>query len=182
LWTQAAATESAGSVERLDSWLEYYARLGIEGIAYGAVVMHRRGGGRHWTRAAELPAIRLHPASDHLQQLFAAQELLASAPGDELLDRRLALVAPAFVDRTARVEAGSWKETSAAVRLERGIGFGVNLDRYGAALVTALDGSAPMRERIGPLAAEIGVPDVELEAFALRLLRHLVEYGFAMPA
>ena len=181
-WTVAAGTEPEGYAERLDAWLEYYARLGIEAIAYGAVVVHKRAGGRNWVRTAELPASRLQPASDHLQQLFAAQELLASAPGDELLDRRLALVAPGFVDRTARVEAGSWKETSAAVRLERGIGFGVKLDRYGAALVTALDGVAPMRERIAPLAVELGVPEMELTAFAVQLLRHLVEYGFAMPA
>ncbi len=181
-WTGAAGTEPEGFAERLDAWLEYYSRLGIEAIAYGAVVVHRRTGGRNWIRTAELPPNRLKPASDHLQQLFAAQELLASAPGDELLDRRLALVGPAYVDRTARVEDGSWTETSAAVRLERGIGFGVNLDRYGAALVTALDGSAPMRGRIAPLAVELGVPESELAAFALQLLRHLVEYGFAMPA
>lgn len=181
-WTAAAGTEPEGYTERLDAWLEYYARLGIEAIGYGAVVVHKRAGGRNWIRTAELPSNRLNPASDHLQQLFAAQELLASAPGGELLDRRLALVAPALVDRTARVEAGGWKETSAAVRLERGLSFGVKLDRYGAALVTALDGAAPMREHIAPLAVELGVPETELTAFAVQLLRHLVEYGFAMPA
>jgi hypothetical protein len=69
-----------------------------------------------------------------------------------------------------------------AVRLADGIEFGANLDRYGSALVMALDGVAPVRERLGPLAAELGVPEPQLTAFATHLLRHLVEHGLAVPA
>jgi hypothetical protein len=68
------------------------------------------------------------------------------------------------------------------VRLAEGIEFGVNLDRYGTALVPALDGVTPVRDRLGPLAAELGVPESELAAFAAHLLRHLVEHGLAVPA
>ena len=181
-WTAAAGTEPESYAERLDAWLEYYTRLGVEAIAYGAVIVHRRTGGRNWIRAAELPGGRLNPASDHLLQLFAAQKLLAATPAEALLDRRFTLVGHAYFDRTARVESGAWTETSAAVRLAEGIAFGVNLDRYGAVVVTALDGAEPIRDRLGPLAAELGVPETELAAFAAQLLRHLVEHGFAVPA
>jgi methylase of polypeptide subunit release factors len=168
--------------QRVDAWLEYYARLGIEAIAYGAVVLRRRSGGGNWTRLAEFPATRPQAASDHLLRLFAAQDLLAETLAEALLDRRVTLVERAYFDRTAHVESGRWTETSAAVRLAEGIEFGVNLDRYGTALVPALDGVTPVRDRLGPLAAELGVPESELAAFAAHLLRHLVEHGLAVPA
>jgi hypothetical protein len=168
--------------QRVDAWLDYYARLGIDAIAYGAVVLRRRSGGRNWTRMAELPASRPQAASDHLLRLFAAQDLLTDTPAEALLDRRVTLVERAYFDRTAHVESGRWTETSAAVRLAEGIEFGVNLDRYGSALVPVLDGAAPVRERLGPLAAELGVPESELAVFAAHLLRHLVEHGLAVLA
>jgi methylase of polypeptide subunit release factors len=167
--------------QRVDAWLEYYARLGIEAIAYGAVVLRRRSGGGNWTRMAEFPSTRPQAASDHLQRLFAAQDFLGATTDDALLDGRFTLVERAYFDRTARVESGTWTETSAAVRIAEGIEFGANLDRYGSALVPALDGAQPIRDRLGPLAAELGVPEAEFTAFATHLLRHLVEHGIAVP-
>jgi len=181
-WARAAGTEPGDNVaERLDSWVDYYASLGIAAIAYGAVVMHRRSGD-NWVRTAELPPNRLKPASAHLQQLFAAQSLLRGEPADALLDRRFALVEHAFLDRTQRVEGGRWALTSTAVRLEAGIGFRVNLDAAGTALVSALDGAAPMRDVLPELAAQLGLPESELAVLAAQFLEHLVERGFAMPA
>jgi len=179
-WNRPLDVAPAEFAQHIDDWLDYYARLGIEAIAYGAVVMHRRSGGGNWTRAVELPASRPKAASGHLLRLFAAQELLASTPDDSLIDRRLALVERAYLDRTAHVESGAWTETSAAVRLADGIELGVNLDRHGVALVGGLDGGEPLRSRLPALAAELGVPEAELAGFAARLLHHLVEHGFAV--
>ncbi len=167
--------------ERLDTWLEYYAGLGIDGIAYGAAVLHRRSaGGGNWTRSAELAAGRLNPASAHLQQLFAAQELLREAPAEALLDVRLGLVEAARLDRTERVVDAEWVLASAALRLEAGIGFGVNLDRFGAAVAARLDGRTPVREHMPALAAELRLPERDLTVFATELLEHLVAHGFAV--
>jgi methylase of polypeptide subunit release factors len=168
--------------QRVDAWLEYYARLGIEAIAYGAVVMRRRSGRGHWTRMAEFPSTRPQAASDHIQRLFAAQDFLAATPAEELVDRRFTLVDRAYLDRTAHVESGAWTETSAAVRLAEGIEFGANLDRYGAALVGPLDGSDPLRSRLPALAAELGVSEADLAGFAARLLHYLVEHGLAVAS
>jgi len=181
-WNRPLDVTPEEFAQHIDDWLEYYAGLGIEAIAYGAVVLHRRSGGGNWTRTAELPASRPQAASDHLLRLFAAQDLLAAAPGEALLDRRLTLVERAYVDRTARVESGAWTETSAAVRLAEGIELGVNLDRYGSALVGALDGGEPLRSRLPALAAELGLPEAELAGFAARLLHHLVEHGLAVES
>ena len=171
-WNRSGPAETYA--ERIAAWLEYYAGLGIEALAYGAAVLRRRSGGNTWVRTAELPANRLWPASEHLERLFAVEEILAS----DVLDRPLAVVPEAFVDRTSRLEGSEWSSAGATIRLETGIGFGVNLDVYGAALVEMLDGSAPLRERIPPLSARLGIPEQELKVFAEALVRHLVERGF----
>ena len=181
-WNRSPEGTPEDFAQRVDAWLEYYDRLGIEAIAYGAVVMRRRSGGGNWTRMAELPASRPRAASDHLLRLFAAQDLLAGEPADALLDRRFRLVERAYLDRTAHVESGGWTETSAAVRLAEGIEFGVNLDRYGSVLVRGLDGRESLRGRLPAAAAELGVPEADLPDFAARLLRHLVEHGLAVEA
>ena len=172
-WNRAHVDRSP---ERLDAWLSYYAELGIDAVAYGAAILHRRNGGG-WVRTAELPANRLWPASEHLERLFAAHELLAG----DVLALPLALVRGAFVDRTERLDGGRWTYAGATVRLESGIGFGVNLDRFGSALVALLDGAAPVRDRLGPLAGELRIPEQDLEAFAAQLVGHLVEHGFVAP-
>jgi hypothetical protein len=99
-----------------------------------------------------------------------------------VLDTPLVLVDDALVDRTGRLEGGEWKFVSGAVRLGSGIGFGVNLDQYGALLVGVFDGTGPLRAHLKPLAAELGAPEGEFTAFAERLAHHLVEHGFARPA
>ncbi len=176
-WNRAAGTETEGYAERVDAWLDYYQELGIESIGYGTIVLRRRSGGGNWVRAAELPADRLNPASDQLQRMFAAPDVL-----DSVLDVPLVLVEGAFVDRTARLDAGTWTFVTAAARLETGIGFGVNLDAYGAMLVAAFDGQQPLRERLGEIAQGLGAPEDEFAVFAERLARHLVEHGLAVPA
>jgi hypothetical protein len=99
-----------------------------------------------------------------------------------VLDTPLVLVEDARVDRTGRLDGGEWKFVSGTVRLEAGIGFGVNLDQYGALLIGAFDGSGPLRAHLKPLATELGAPEDEFTAFAERLAHHLVEHGLARPA
>jgi methylase of polypeptide subunit release factors len=176
-WNRAAGTESEGYAERVDAWLEYYAKLGIENIAYGTIVMRKRSSDSNWLRSVELPAERLHDASDHLQRMFAAHDVL-----DSILDIPLVLADGVFIDRTGRLHEGEWAFVSAAVRLETGIGFGVNLDQYGAVLVAAFDGREPLRGRLGAIVSELGAPEEEFTVFAERLARHLVEHGIAVPA
>jgi hypothetical protein len=68
---------------------------------------------------------------------------------------------------------------AATVRLEQGIGFGANLDRAGLAIVSLLDGKAPLRPHLRALAQELGAPEPELTQFAERLVEHLVAHGYA---
>ena len=171
-WNRAAGTDPERFGQRLDAWVAYYEELGIGWIAYGALVLRRRAGAANWFRSAELPEDRLRPASSHLLQLFAAQEL-----SEHVLDVPLALVGSALRRPHRACRRRRLDEVSATVRLESGIGFGVNLDPIGARLVLLFDGRAPLRPQLPAVARDLGVPEPQLEAFATRLATHLLEHG-----
>ena len=171
-WNEAAGTDLDALRERIAAWLEYYARLGIEHIGYGALVVRRRAGAT-WFRGAVLPPKRLEPASVQLERIFAADTGRA-------LDAPVALVETALVERSTKLAGGAMTLTTASVRLEDATGIGANLDRVSLALVDLLDGSAPLRPRLPSVAAQLRVPENELVAFAERLVGYLLEYGFAV--
>ena len=77
--------------EALDRWLEYLARLRIEAIGYGAVVLRRREGGRNWIRTDPLPLDRLEPAGEHTLRVFAAQDAVEHLDDEGLLGLSLVL-------------------------------------------------------------------------------------------
>ena len=41
-WNKASGVEPDALKERIDAWLEYFERLGIERVAYGAMIVRRR--------------------------------------------------------------------------------------------------------------------------------------------
>jgi methylase of polypeptide subunit release factors len=129
----------------IERWLDYCRRLGIDGIAVGAVVLRRRSG-ENWVRADELPSDRLGPASDHILRVFAGQDHLAGLARErDLLDSRLALADAALLEQRAVLRDGGWNLDELTVSLEDGLGFRASLDSVTAAMLTTLDGEKTLR-------------------------------------
>jgi len=171
-WNKAAGVEPEALKERIDAWLAYFERLGIERIAYGTMIVRCRSG-ENWFRSEAMRAKSLRPASGQLERMFGADL-------DGLLDRPLTLVESAHVDRSVRLVDGAWTFVDATVQLNEGIGFGANLDSVAAALLDFFDGAEPLRDRLPALAEALDVAEDKLEQFAERLARHLVERGIAV--
>ncbi len=73
---------------------------------------------------------------------------------------------------------GEYGVVEAALHLEQGLPFVLELDGYGAELVSRLDGTQTVGQVLEEVAAVLGYegePDLEL-------VRTLVELGFARPA
>jgi methylase of polypeptide subunit release factors len=157
---------------RVDEWVGYYERLGFVRIVYGALVLNRRAGD-NWFRAGSMPAHAMQRSAALLERLFAADL-------DDVLDRPLSLVSTVVVERSAHVENGTWEFLAATAELREGIGFGVNLDAVGAAVIECFDGRAPLRDRLPQVASSLGLSVDQLTPFAEALARHLVEHGFAV--
>ena len=133
--------DPAAYAAALDNWIGYFERLGIEGIAAGAVILRRRAGA-NWVRTDRLSGDRLRPASDHILRVFAAGDLLAGVHRRAGPPRRALQPGPRLAAR-ARVafDDGQWAADRIELRLEDGLGFTATLDPATAALMAELDGT-----------------------------------------
>jgi methylase of polypeptide subunit release factors len=172
VWNRDAIDDLDELGATIDRWTSYYRDEGIETLAYGALVLRRRGGGgsEAWSRAAGLPAKPLERASTHLLRLFAGVDA-AEAGVEALLDLRLA-PAPAVRFEQVVSPHDGWTVTSAVVELREGLGFRADVDEPTLRLLRALDGSLTAREAV---VASLGAEALEA---APAILRRMVETGF----
>ena len=177
-WNQQDAVDMDEYGKVLDEWLAYYARLGIEAIAYGAVILRRRGGAKNWTRVDPLPAGRLQPASDHIQRVFAAEDHLQAVVDDSaLLDQRFRVPDTVRITRTAGV-AGPIGDP--VLSLGEGLGFQVEIDDNLVQILQRL-GTGRLREVLAAAATAGGIAGMDRSKFVsagATLARRLYGMGF----
>jgi methylase of polypeptide subunit release factors len=86
------------SAAAAQAWAEYYRERGIESLTTGVIVLRKRSGA-NWMRDEELAGMPVGSASDQIERIFAAVDLLAGdvdlrtlalrpAPGTTLVERR----------------------------------------------------------------------------------------------
>jgi SAM-dependent methyltransferase len=185
-WTHVLDTGDASRQEKaLQQWLEYFETLGVESIAYGAILLRRRDG-RTWTRAEDLPQDPAGPAGEQLQRLTEAQDFLAGLPDNgALLDAVLVAAASHRLEQLLRPRAGRYSVERASLHLEQPLPFVANVDAFNALLLARFDGRRTVRECIGEAASSSGLADVALrdvETATLPVVRRMVELGFAENA
>ena len=177
-WLQQDAVDTEAYGRELDTWLAYYERLGIQAIAYGAVVLRRRATGTNWARVDPLPAMRAEPASDHIQRVFAAQDHLQRLSDDTaLLDVRFRV--PAAV-RITRVVGAAGPIGEPQLSLHEGLGFQAEIDDNIVLILQRL-GSGRLREALGGAATAAGIAGVDRQRFlsaGVPLARRLYSMGF----
>ncbi len=174
-WNEHDATDAEAYGRILDEWLAYYERLGIEAIAYGAVVLHRRAG-TSWVKVDPLPPGRLTAASDHIVRVFAAQDDLAGLAGEGVLGRRLR--PPEALRLTQVVSPRGWT-AAPTLSLEEGLGFQATIDDNTVALVRRLDGR-PLRAVLDDVANDLGITAQDRDRFVTSgaaLARRLYSLG-----
>ena len=169
--------EAFGDV--LDRWLSYFDRLGIEGIAYGAVILRRRSGGPNWVRTDELAGDRLRPAGAHILRVFDAADYLGAISDDDaLLDGTFGLADSARLEQRLAFEHGEWKLAEVTLGLEDGLRFQATLGPGTAELLTALDGRRPLRTVVDELAARQKADRDGLARDAAGVVRGMLGAGF----
>ncbi len=169
--------------ETLDRWLAYYAELGIEAIAYGAIALRRREGSS-WVLAEDAPE-RIEPASGTTSSgLFEAQDFLAD--GRDLAYERLVLVDEHVLEQALHLDDGVFGVRAAAIRLTDGLGFQAEIDVFTAHIVSRLDGKRTVREAIADTAEMLGpegmTPGSARRERRFRRSRRMVQLGFLVPA
>ncbi len=159
----AAARWTADADDRetaIDRWLAEYRRLGIEWIAYGAVLLRGCADQATFVRSTGVPDGIPVAAGVQIERMFAA-------PNRELRnDDRLMMAPGAELIGSERPGPGGWRVAGYELRLRDGLRFAADLDPDAVAIIRALDG----RSTLGELG--LGVDE-------RRLVRRLTELGFA---
>jgi len=177
-----AGTDLDAYAEAVDRWLEYFAQLGIEQIAVGAVVLRRRQGD-NWIRADELPSARLRPASAHILRVFAANDHLAGLPDERALrDERLVLADHALLEQHGVFRNGAWRVDEIDISLDDGLGFRGSVDPTVAAMLTRLDGALTLGEIAADLAQADRASPEAVEQALLPVAREMLSAGFLVLA
>jgi methylase of polypeptide subunit release factors len=162
----------------LDRWLAYLEDEGIDGIAYGAVVLRRRSGATNWVAEHTLPSGGLRPAEAQLLRIFAANDLLARLPDERgLLDVRFALAAAAVVEQQVVLRDGGWVSDAIEIRLDEGLQSRVRVDPPIAHLLASLDGERTLADVVERLSVEQDADAAETAAHAVPVVRRLFELG-----
>ncbi len=174
-------TDASGEefTRRFERWADYYRDEGIEALGYGAIVLRRRTDGGGWMHALQLPEGRVRPAADHIERLFAAQDLLAEGPPP--LDRAYVFVPDARLEQRLAPGESGWAGSEASLVLEEGLAFRVSLDAATAQTVAAIGEGRPLGETLDALAPQLGVPPDAMRRAGGGLVKRLLELGFLFP-
>lgn len=171
-------SDSRAYAAALDRWLEYFRRLGIEGIASGAVILRRRSGA-NWLRTDELSGDRLRPAGEQIIRVFAAGDFLsAMADERELLGERLVLAADALLEQQVVFRDREWTVEEIELTLQEGLRFRAGLDQPTAALLAALDGKRTLGEVADELARLQGASRESVAPAVLSVATGMLGAGF----
>jgi hypothetical protein len=162
--------------EALDRWLEYLARLRIEAIGYGAVVLRRREGRRNWIRTDPLPLDRLEPAGEHTLRVFAAQDALEHLDDEGCSASRSCSPTPTGSSRRSPFAEPSW--SSQTLELTEGMRFTVGVDRHALAPRTSTAGVRSARARARARTFELDPRAGAFRARGAPVVRRLLELGF----
>jgi methylase of polypeptide subunit release factors len=161
-------------------WAEYFDRLGIEAISWGAIVLRRRDGD-NWFFPYSSTSDHITGASEQLLRLIAAQDFLAEAGREELLDAVMIVAPEHRIDQKIRLQDGGELIERNILRLERGLCFEVSIDAFAERVLALLDGVRTLRDVLVEAAAEFEAPLVEFVDNSIPVMRRLVELGFAIP-
>jgi hypothetical protein len=168
----------------LDRWLDYDRRLGIEQIAWGALVLRKRAGD-NWVRTVAPGARRIGEAAHHVDRVFEAQDYLASLRiGRGLLEGVFALAEDHRFEQTLVLGGGEGTLEKTVLRLETGFRTEAILETPVVRVLVLLDGRRPLAEVLEEAAAsapEGGDP----QAFTLETLPvivQLLELGLLVPS
>jgi methylase of polypeptide subunit release factors len=184
LWNEELKPDTAAYSETLDRWVAYLDGLRAKAVLEGAVILHRRAGGRHWFRADRIPPGRPEPAAEHVERVFRNQSFLRSVEGDTaLLGQTLRLVDHTRFEQELHCHDGGYVVDSMTLALDEGLGFRAGMDHRTAALVPFLDGTRSLREAIDAAAKALGLGRRDAVTFtrgACAVVREMIELGFVV--
>jgi methylase of polypeptide subunit release factors len=175
-------TEFIGSrrySELLDKWLEFDREQGFVRLALGAAILRKRVSGRNWIHCEDLSgAVITSEASEQIERVFAAEDFLATANEEELLDICVTIHPDHVLEQELVAKDDGWMSQSLTLRPAVGIEHRAAIDPQVLAFLSRCDGTRTVRQLISDVAHNNGVDFAAASAAGLALVRRLLRAGF----
>jgi methylase of polypeptide subunit release factors len=153
----------------VDTWIEYLDRIGARWISEGAILLHRRDGGRNTIRVDQVDEDDLEPAGEQIQRAFAARARLTELRRTrDLLEAKLAVVAPLRLELEIKPARARERNVRAWLELDEGTHPVVDGSPVALEAIASLDGARSL--------AEVAATP-ELQRATLPIARELLELG-----
>jgi methylase of polypeptide subunit release factors len=167
----------------LDEWDSYYREIGMERVSVGAIVMRKRSGGT-WFRSDAAPAGRIvSDCGEHIEAIFAAEDLLqALAEDGELLDRRFTLAPAHALDVRMVLRDGGRIAESMVLRLTAGFPFAGEVDGVVVGLLSECAGGRLLRDVVTDLAEKMELDAAGVTGAALAIVKKFLRAGVLRTA
>jgi protein-L-isoaspartate O-methyltransferase len=178
LWNRPlAAVSPSAYAESIDRWLAFYREQAIEGISFGALLLH--GSPEHSGVIRRDPLkIGEDSAGRQIERAFTAFDDLSRDPA--VLDRRFMLAEGTRLEQSFVQTESGWTAERMTLRVTEGIVFEGTLDATMAQVLLGLDGQRSGREAACAVADAVELEDLDqvleltesmiLELYSLGLL------------
>jgi hypothetical protein len=183
-WIEHFEPRNSPDFDRIyDEWMSFYARENIEAISMGFVTMRRRQNAQNWFRVEREPAIKKRDLGEDIALMFELQDYLDTLPNDESLMNAVLRAAPELqLQIQYETSTEGWRAQSYQLQLTRALGFAAKADELTCVLVGKCNGTRAVRDILSELGSTSGLSADQLQSGSLRLIRHLIERGFLVPA
>jgi methylase of polypeptide subunit release factors len=183
---QTENIQSRRYAELLDRWLAFYRERGFVRLNLGAAILRKRVSGKNWVHCENLSGAAINTdASDQIERVFAAEDLLEKLIDDDaLLDIRVNLHQDHALDQILIPTKHEWTSNSLVLRSTSGIEHHAGIDARTFLFLSLCDGNRTVGEIIAEVAQKDGTDLPTLTPVALPLVRRLLRHGFitAEPA
>jgi methylase of polypeptide subunit release factors len=171
--------------QAIDEWMDYYRDEGIEAIASGVVVLHKRTAAADRSsivHGLEISAETRGSAGDQLVAIFDALDYLGREPSrDELLATAFAMPAAHRLDQSLRSEGANYVVESTTLSIDEGLGAVLSVDPDLVPILLRLDGTQPLGAAVADVAQITEGDPTELADRSVVFVRELLGRGMAVP-
>ncbi|MGC9666502.1 DUF7059 domain-containing protein [Planosporangium sp. 12N6] len=182
LWLDDASEDPATRPARAAAWLDWFDANKIEAVGLGLITLRAGGHDDPTVRVEDLRQAVDQPLGAHVEPWFDRQDWLRAHPADALLGARLVAADGLQLNQEATRGPDGWQVDRQLLALTDGLRWVEEIDPLVLALVSACDGSLPLRDQVDLLAAAHEADPAALAVAAVPLVAHLVERGILLPA
>jgi methylase of polypeptide subunit release factors len=175
-------TQSIGSrrySELLDKWLQFDREQGFVRLALGAAILRKRVSRKNWIHCEDLSGAAITTdASEQIERVFAAEDFLATANEEELLDVRVTIHPDHVLEQKLVAGDDGWMSQSLVLKAAGGIEHRAAIDPRVLVFLSRCNGTRTVRQLISDVSQNDGVDFAAAAAAGLPLVRHLLRAGF----